>query len=114
MTDILKTIESVTTTIKPSQADIITVTDLLLPITTGLTIFIAGLTIPENIKIAIQNSTVIQILLIFILIWQGGGGQDITKSVIATISTVILVKVIDIQIENLKPKSSSNSLEDEN
>ena len=67
---------------------------LILPIVTAIGAF-GGFPEPPNMfKKVIQNK-VVQYLLLFLLIWQGGGGQNWKLSAKVTVVIFVLITVIN-------------------
>jgi len=77
---------------KPSMKDMIE--PLILPIVTALGAF-GGFPEPPNTFKKIINIKVIQYILLFLLIWQGGGGQNWKLSAIVTVVIFIIITIMN-------------------
>lgn len=67
---------------------------LILPIVTAIGAF-GGFPEPPNMFKRIIQNKVIQYLLLFLLIWQGGGGQNWKLSAKVTVVIFILITVLN-------------------
>ena len=67
---------------------------LVLPLVTGLGAF-GGFPEPPNMFKRVVKNKLIQYFLLFLLIWQGGGGQDWKLSAKVTLVIFVLITVIN-------------------
>lgn len=76
------------------MAELLNFNTLLLPLATSIGAFSVFPTQPKLVQQLAQNE-LFKWLMVFILIWQGGGGQRMDLSLLATAITFVLVKLLD-------------------
>lgn len=67
---------------------------LILPLVTGLGAF-SGFPDPPELLKKLSGNVLVQWLMVFALIWQGGGGQNIQVSAVATALLFALKMVLN-------------------